>query len=1245
MKRVWAVLALVAGLLSAPHAVLAQSPNIVISQVYGGAGCGTAGCSTYKNDYIELFNRGSLDVNVNGWSVQYSAATGTSWQVTALPNVTIPAGGYLLVAQGAGANGVNTLPTPDVTGSIAMSATAGKVAVVPSTTALSGACPLTGYRDLVGYGSTASCFEGSQGAPAPSTTNAATRLSAGCTDSDFNPFDFVAAAPAPRNSATAANVCVSSGVSLSVNNVSQVEGDSGSTAFVFTVSLSNPAEAGGVTFDIATADGTANDGDPVGEDVDYVAKSLTGQTIPAGESTYAFTVTVNGDTVVESNEGFLVDVTNVTGATVNDGQGAGTITNDDVNLIGIHDIQGSGAASPLAGATVSTRGIVTGRKSNGFFLQTPDADADADPATSEGVYVFTSSAPPAAAAVGAFVQVTGVVTEYAPSADAAQPPLTELTSPAVTLVTASVSLPEPIVLDAGVLDPAGPHDQLERLESMRVSLASGTVVAPTGGSVSEANATATTNGDFFVVATGVARPFREPGIEAPDTVPAGSSIPPVPRFDGNPEKLRVDSNVLGATALEVSTGTVVTGLVGPLDYLSRAYTLSLEPTATVTVAGGSVPTNVSAAAANEFTIASYNMQRFFDTTNDPGTSDVVLTSTAFENRLNKASLSIRNSLRLPDIIGVVEMENLATLQALAARVSADALAASQPDPLYQAYLVEGNDVGGIDVGFLVKTAAVGAGSTPRVEVVEVVQESATTLITNPDSSTAILNDRPPLRLNAIVHNANGGSEAVTVIANHLRSLTDVGSTDPGSSGWATTGARIRAKRQKQAEDLAAIVQARQAADPNERIVLLGDFNAFEFNDGFGDSMGVIAGVPAADNETVVPGDGVDLVSPDLINPMYALPALERYSYTFGGNAQNLDHLLVNQALSTTATAYRVEHARLNADFAETERSNPNTPTRLSDHDPLVAYFAFASFSTSDPSVSMTAPAGPIPAGGTVTYTITVSNTGPDADSVTLTDTLPMDTTFVSLTSPSGWSCTTPSVGSAGTVTCANPAFGVTDAVFDLVVSLSPSIASGAVVTNVATVLAPSDADDDNNSASTARTVTGSGGGAASADLSVSVTDSTDPVAAGATLTYTVSVFNDGPDAADSTSLTGALPSGVTFLSLSAPGGWSCSTPAVGSGGAWSCTHPSLANLAGGLFTLTVQVGASTPNATMLGHTVSVSSATTDPNNNNSGTATTLVTNAGPGTPVIPTLTEWAMILLGLLLAAGAVANLHRRRVQ
>ncbi|HET9226235.1 MAG TPA: endonuclease/exonuclease/phosphatase family protein, partial [Thermoanaerobaculia bacterium] len=736
---------------------------------------------------------------------------------------------------------------------------------------------------------------------------------------------------------------------LNVSDVTLAEGDPpGTTTFTFAVTLTVPAGPGGVTFDIATADGTAQDDNPVTEDNDYVAQSLTGQSIPMGSTgPYNFDVTVNRDTDPEPNETFFVNVTNITGANAGDTQGQGTINNDDVTITPIHDIQGPGGSSPIVGSSVTTRGIVTGRKSNGYYIQVPDANVDADPATSEGIFVFTSSAPPAAAAVGNEVQVTGTVAEFVPAADLLQPPLTELTGPTTVQLSTGNPLPAAIPLTATFPDPAGPFDQLERLEGMRASVASLTVSGPTLGNVNEPNATATSTGVFFGTVTGVARPFREPGIQAPDPAPSGGSIPPIPRFDANPEMIRVDSDALtGASVIDVGTSAVVTGLVGPVDYTFRHYTILPDPGATIGTTGGPTATSASAPTAKEFTVAAYNMERFFDTVNDPGIGEPVLTAPAFDNRLNKASLGIRNSLQMPDILGVVEVENLTTLQAVAARISADAIAASQPDPEYDAYLVEGNDVGGIDVGFLVKTALVD-GSTPRVEVVEVVQENAGELLVNPDSSTSILNDRPTLRLNAVVHHPNGASFPVTVMVNHLRSLNDVNSIESGSNGWATTGDRVRAKRQKQAESLANLVQARQVADPDERIILVGDFNAYEFSDGLADLMNTITGTPPPDNETAVPGDGVDLVTPDLDNLVDTPPAPERYSYIFDGQAQNIDHVVVNGALTSSTVARRIEHPRINADFQATDRNDPNTPRRLSDHDPVVGFFSVPGFTTGE----------------------------------------------------------------------------------------------------------------------------------------------------------------------------------------------------------------------------------------------------------------------------------------------------------
>jgi hypothetical protein len=187
---------------------LASASGVVISQVYGGGG--NAG-SIYKNDFIELHNRGPVAVNVGGWAVQYVSGTGTgTWTVTAIPaGKIIPAGGYFLVQEAAGTGGTTNLPTADVTGTIAMGGTAGKVALTNTTTALTGQCPSgAALVDFVGYG--ANCSEGSAtgttSTSATNTTSASRNLSA-CNDSNINNADFTTGAVNPRNTATAAFWC------------------------------------------------------------------------------------------------------------------------------------------------------------------------------------------------------------------------------------------------------------------------------------------------------------------------------------------------------------------------------------------------------------------------------------------------------------------------------------------------------------------------------------------------------------------------------------------------------------------------------------------------------------------------------------------------------------------------------------------------------------------------------------------------------------------------------------------------------------------------------------------------------------------------------------------------------------------------------------------------------------------------------------------------------------------------------
>jgi DNA/RNA endonuclease G (NUC1)/uncharacterized protein YjdB len=188
--------ALVVGTTSSPA-------GLVISQVYGGGGNSGA---TLKSDFIELYNGSANSIDVSGMSVQYSSATSASWATTALSG-TIASGHYYLVKEADGANATATpLTAPDLIGTIALGATAGKVALVNGLSALSGACP-AGAIDFVGFGSTASCFEGHAPTGNPANATAVSRNVTN-TDSNDNANDFTVGAPNPRNSSVGGAVVV-----------------------------------------------------------------------------------------------------------------------------------------------------------------------------------------------------------------------------------------------------------------------------------------------------------------------------------------------------------------------------------------------------------------------------------------------------------------------------------------------------------------------------------------------------------------------------------------------------------------------------------------------------------------------------------------------------------------------------------------------------------------------------------------------------------------------------------------------------------------------------------------------------------------------------------------------------------------------------------------------------------------------------------------------------------------------------
>jgi uncharacterized protein len=273
--------------------------------------------------------------------------------------------------------------------------------------------------------------------------------------------------------------------------------------------------------------------------------------------------------------------------------------------------------------------------------------------------------------------------------------------------------------------------------------------------------------------------------------------------------------------------------------------------------------------------------------------------------LHKAALLIRNQLRIPDILGLAEVENITVLDQIARVTSSN----------YSPYLFEGSDPGGIDVGFLVNTA--------RVSVIEVRQEGRTNLFLHAGVNQRV-HDRPPLLLRARASDPLSTNVlGVTVLMNHLRSM--IGIDDASNADF------IRAKRRAQAEHLARLVQQLQAQ--SEDVIVMGDFNAFEFNDGYADLLGTITGRPAPTNQVLL--STADVVDPDLLNLIETLPPTERYSYIFDGVLQAIDHILVTRNLRQRVS--RFLYPRVNADFAEVHRNPADRPERISDHDPALAY--------------------------------------------------------------------------------------------------------------------------------------------------------------------------------------------------------------------------------------------------------------------------------------------------------------------
>jgi len=612
--------------------------------------------------------------------------------------------------------------------------------------------------------------------------------------------------------------------------------------------------------------------------------------------------------------------------------------------LAINVIQGSKNISAHDKEQVRVTGIVTARTRTGFFVQTPDDKVDSDPMTSEGIFIFTRDEPPAEAAVGDLVAVSGMVTEFRPRAEPDSLPITEVShrkgQDALTVVAKGVGLPKQVVLTVADFK-LNTLDQLERYEGMRVLVPELVTSAPTGGRFDLKNNRSASNGTFYGVIKGLGRPFREPGYDIYEFVFLSDkekeefrkAHPKVGFFDANPERLRIESSAqLGSDPINIPALTELKNVGGVLHYSYRTYTILLDAATRPSVSSYPKNNALPVATERQFSIAGINIENFFDDKDDADIKEDIVTPAAFESRMKKISLAIRNVLQTPDVVGIVESENLAALKRLAEKVNSDAVAAGKPNPKYEAHLIEGNDGRGIDCGFLVKTS--------RVSVIEVKQLGKSDKYKNPSTNQENnLNDRPPLMLRAsLIDSKTNQPFEFTVVVNHMKSF--LGYNDPRQM------ANVRLKKKMQAEFLARFVQERQKANPAEKIILVGDFNAFQFNDGIVDVIGTIKGKPAAKDELLHATE--DLVDPDMINLVDLIAADQRYSYRFDGNAQVLDHIIVSNSLRGHIHGFG--YARVNADFPETMRSDDTRPERFSDHDAAVAYF------TLDERITSSAPA-------------------------------------------------------------------------------------------------------------------------------------------------------------------------------------------------------------------------------------------------------------------------------------------------
>jgi predicted extracellular nuclease len=590
--------------------------------------------------------------------------------------------------------------------------------------------------------------------------------------------------------------------------------------------------------------------------------------------------------------------------------GAGTGGAPEPGSVRIHDIQGAAHRSPLAGVTVTNvPGIVTVVRSNGFVMQDPLPDAS--DATSEGIFVFTSTAP--AAQVGDSVLVSGPVAEFRPGCSGSCPPssdgytnltTTEIDRPAqVIVVAAGNPLPAATLVGPGgrvspaaVIDDDGVSDVemaaatfspdsdgidfYESLEAMRVEIRDAVVVGPTNSF----------NEIPVLAGGGVGAGLR--------TARGGVVVAP---GDFNPERIFLD----GASMPAVNVGDVFTGSTfAVVDYSFGNFKFDTTALAPVVSAGlAREVVSLGPAAADQLNVAAFNVENL-DPSDPP-------------SKFASLAAMVVSNLGAPDLLALEEVQddNGATNDAVvSAEVTVQTLVSAiqaAGGPTYQWRMIDpvddqdgGEPGGNIRVAFLFRTDRgltfvdrPGGGSTTPNTVVN--SGGVPALGFSPGridpANPAFNSSRKPL-----TGEFRFNGRTFFAIANHFNSK---GGDQPLFGRLQPPTLSSETQRLAQANVVAGFVGQLKAVDPTAAVIVLGDLNDFEFSA----PVGV-------------------LKAAGLTSLVETLPANERYTYVFEGNSQVLDHVMVTSSLLSTLAGFDIVHA--NSEFA----------VQVSDHDPAVARF-------------------------------------------------------------------------------------------------------------------------------------------------------------------------------------------------------------------------------------------------------------------------------------------------------------------